>query len=164
MASLSDEQLLGRLQQALSNLGDGSEMSPDVPLYTLGLSSMSSAQFSGLLEQVCFAVTSGGRAVLIAVVGGGTGFGAGGLVDVVDGAVIVGDAVVVAGAVGAVVVVVFVLFCFFVIFVSLFFVSVASLDCVWYCVRVQLLFAFLFLLLVVMLVVVAWWWLGCKCC
>ncbi|CAN0537451.1 unnamed protein product, partial [Laminaria digitata] len=51
VSSLSDEELLSRLQQAVSSLGDGSVPSPDVPFYTLGLSSMSAAQFSGLLEQ-----------------------------------------------------------------------------------------------------------------
>lgn len=33
-------------------MGDGSTPDPDAPFYTLGLSSLTAAQFSGLLEQV----------------------------------------------------------------------------------------------------------------
>lgn len=51
-SSLTDEELLSRLQRAVSQMGDGSTPDPDVPFYTLGLSSMTGAQFSGLLEQV----------------------------------------------------------------------------------------------------------------
>lgn len=51
-STLSDEELLGRLKEALSGMGGGSSPDPDVPFYTLGLSSMTAAQFSGLLEQV----------------------------------------------------------------------------------------------------------------
>ena len=51
-STLSDEQLLSRLQRAVSEMGDGSSPDPDAPFYTLGLSSMTGAQFSGLLEQV----------------------------------------------------------------------------------------------------------------
>lgn len=58
VSSMSDEELLKRLQQSLSAMGDtGGELpSPDAPFYTLGLSSMNAAQFSGLLEQVCMCV------------------------------------------------------------------------------------------------------------
>lgn len=52
-STLTDEQLLSRLQRAISEMGDGSTPDPDAPFYTLGLSSMTGAQFSGLLEQVC---------------------------------------------------------------------------------------------------------------
>lgn len=49
---MSDEELLCRLQEAVASMGDGSTPSPDAAFYTLGLSSMAAAQFSGLLEQV----------------------------------------------------------------------------------------------------------------
>lgn len=51
-STLTDEQLVSRLQRAISEMGDGSSPDPDAPFYTLGLSSMTGAQFSGLLEQV----------------------------------------------------------------------------------------------------------------
>lgn len=51
-STLTDEQLLSRLQRAVLEMGDGSSPDPDAPFYTLGLSSMTGAQFSGLLEQV----------------------------------------------------------------------------------------------------------------
>eukprot|EP00752_Nemacystus_decipiens_P007927 g7081.t1 len=50
-STLTDEQLLSRLQRAVLEMGDGSAPDPDAPFYTLGLSSMTGAQFSGLLEQ-----------------------------------------------------------------------------------------------------------------
>lgn len=52
LSSMSDEELLRSLQEAVSSMGDGSTPPPDAAFYTLGLSSMAAAQFSGLLEQV----------------------------------------------------------------------------------------------------------------
>lgn len=52
---MSDEELTSSLQSALARMGagggEGTMPNPDVPLYTLGLSSMVAAQFSGLLQQ-----------------------------------------------------------------------------------------------------------------
>eukprot|EP00903_Cladosiphon_okamuranus_P015957 g14739.t1 len=50
-STLTDEQLLMRLQRAVAEMGDGSSPDPDAPFYTFGLSSMTGAQFSGLLQQ-----------------------------------------------------------------------------------------------------------------
>ncbi|CBJ27587.1 conserved unknown protein [Ectocarpus siliculosus] len=50
-SSLGDEELLSRVQEAVTKVGGGALPDPDVPFYTLGLSSMTAAQFSGLLEQ-----------------------------------------------------------------------------------------------------------------
>lgn len=52
LSSMSDEELLRSLQEAVASMGDGSTPPPDAAFYTLGLSSMAAAQFSGLLEQV----------------------------------------------------------------------------------------------------------------
>ncbi|CAM9878768.1 unnamed protein product [Ectocarpus sp. 13 AM-2016] len=50
-SSLGDGELLSRVQEAVTKVGGGALPDPDVPFYTLGLSSMTAAQFSGLLEQ-----------------------------------------------------------------------------------------------------------------
>lgn len=49
---MSDEQLLSSLRRVVGQMGDSGVPDPDVPFFTLGLSSMAAAQFSGLLEQV----------------------------------------------------------------------------------------------------------------
>lgn len=49
---MGDDELLSRLQQVLAGMGDGGLPPPDAPFYSLGLTSMTTAQFSGFLEQV----------------------------------------------------------------------------------------------------------------
>lgn len=51
-SAMTDEQVLLSIQKVVSQMNDGSMPDPDAAIYTLGLSSMAMAQFSGRLEQV----------------------------------------------------------------------------------------------------------------